>query len=351
MSDKEIELETFVQPESEGHDTVSPDAEPLERSFKLFGYTMPMLPEKYNIKLKSGANHLAKYAWRKKFSIVLSVLILVLLCSLGYCLYRIKLSDDGTIYVKNTMEFQITNLGSMKTWYNRTSIVEQWIATFNENSKMIQLDINDGETLIRNEYSLSVDMCGVSTYIRVREYLTGSSQGTSTLDIKGNSKIHWRACVYPYWPPLDKVSNSSQKCEKDIHECDSKYSRETRIYLEDFKTYDVCDDVFKYFPFAGSDQTKANEPIKKNEDEPWYIYKYTGSVGDSDYEISFTLRYHHEGDAMNETNPPFDGEWSIRITSTEHGYSDEWDEDFEADVQQTYDALVKEFSHETCHFL
>src|SRR3990167_6081348 len=103
MSDKEIELETFVQPESDEQDTVSPDVEPLARSFKVFGYTMPMLPEKYNIKLKSGANRLAKYAWRKKVSIVLSILILVLLCGLGYCVYRIKLSDDGTIYVKNTM--------------------------------------------------------------------------------------------------------------------------------------------------------------------------------------------------------------------------------------------------------
>ena len=344
MSDsKEIELETLVN-----YNADHPNVENEELLLAAEMKTLQACPRAGN-SFKKMIHKLYCYCIKKMDILLLLLILFALVVLLTGCLVRLKLGSNGTQYVKNTIEYQIEKLAATSNITDRMGSVERWIKLFNENSELIELDMKNGEGLVRNQYSVSVHTCMIDTYIRVREYLTGSEAGKSTMDIKGNSKIQWRACNYPFWPALDYIGISYQKCEEDIHdECEHKYSRDTRIFFDSFQSYNVCSDVFKYYPFAGSDKSLSDAPVKPNEKENWWIYRYLGSFGTSDYEISFTLKYHELDDAMNETHPPFYGEWSIRITTLDHGFSDEWDEIFKADVEKAYHAIVVDMSEAEC---
>ena len=287
------------------------------------------------------------YLYRRKLVIILWILVIIMGSFLTFCSYRLILGNDGNQYVRNTREYQIGDFKNMTDYIDRERMAQLWVDAVNNSSDYLNIDYSLGKKAIRGEYSVSVEKCNVDTYIRVREYIQGELAGTSTMDIKGNSKLHWRACVYPYWPALEYFPISSQKCEKDLHVCDHKYSRETRISLNtSTPLFNTCNDVFKYYPFAGCDN--MDNAITANTPLYWWVYSYKGLVGTSAYEISLTLRYASSAAAITGNEKPTDAEWSVRISTMYNGQSEQWDDMFVDDIESTWQSLIDIFSETTC---
>ena len=287
-----------------------------------------------------------RFVLHHKFDICASITIVLLIISLTFCLFLMPKYTHQ--YVMNTIEYQITELGDMSLWSDRDAVVRGWMDTVVNNSKYIREE--DVEIFVRHEYTLEVGDCGGNNWIRVRDRLSGDGVGMSTLDIKKSSKFHSKACNYPYYPALEYIDQSTQKCERDQHECDHKFSRQGRIFFDSLQVYDTCEDVFKYFPYAGSEKSKAKNPVSIHTKRPWWNYIVNGVVGTSTYEIAFNLEYETLEGATDGSVPPVNGEWSIRITSKDYGMSDEWDQDFKKDVDSFYEIIKDKYSAKKCLF-
>ena len=281
-------------------------------------------------KKKKKRSLLSKNKWR-------IVLYCILLSLLG--LYFLIVVDNflwstENYYVKNTIEYQVTEL---KQIHNRSESVQNWMAIINEHSKYLKLQ--SGEEFIRSEFSINIGNCDFpdkDALFRVREVLFGDNKGKSTFDIKSNAYFQFSAARLPYWPAFHYLHASSQKCEKDVHECDSKYSRESRIALSSPPELRTCGDLFQYFPFTGVGKSAFAQPVLPKVKSFWWIYSIKGEVETSSYEISFTLKYPDEESALRGTVPPIDGEWSVRISTSNYGYSSSWDDEFKEDIETVY---------------
>ena len=76
--------------------------------------------------------------------------------------------------------------------------------------------------------------------------------------------------VVPMEPSDDQLRNSSQKLEHDIHACETKWSRETRVKDIPYKPhYNTCGDFHQLFPYLWSDLSNENH-MPETGNEYWY---------------------------------------------------------------------------------
>lgn len=287
---------------------------------------------------------------KNKWRIVLYCILLLLLGLYFIIVVDSFLWSTENYYVRNTIEYQVTEL---KEIHNRSETIKTWMELINEHSKY--LNLRGGEEFIRSEFSINIGNCyfpDKDALFRVREVLSGDNKGKSTFDIKSNAYFQFSAARLPYWPAFDFLHASSQKCEKDVHECDSKYSRESRITLPSPPEFRVCGDLFQYFPFTGVGKNAFDQPVSPKLKSFWWIYSIKGEVETSSYEISFTLKYPDEESALHGTVPPIDGEWSVRISTRNRGYSNSWDDEFKEDIENIYWKLARSIgTYSSCNIL
>jgi len=256
--------------------------------------------------------------------------------------------------IKNTTESQI-DLYQMPNWIDRETQAQTWINFMEQHSKYLNLSNSQITEITRRQKLLSAKACNNRYEFRTREGLAGDGEGDGYIDIKGNNDLMDKACTLPFEPAALYATNTSQKCELDLHECpdDDKYSRETRIFFKSpFPDFATCGDLYQLYPSAFDEDFSAEDAragLSVRMDQVWWAKKYIGFLdGDTKYEITFTVRYHSMDDAMDAMDPvnnvlPADGEWSIRLYSLGEGFTDDWNEDVVADVASMYDQLMQAF--------
>jgi len=251
--------------------------------------------------------------------------------------------------IRNTTESQI-DIYETTLWTDREAQIEQWIAIANEESVYLNTSYAQVFQTTREQKILSAKGCNSKVEFRTRVNIDGDGTGDGYIDAKGNDKDIYTACTLPYDPAPMYQTNSSQKCELDIHECpdDDKYSRETRIFFAGyFLSLTMCKHLVELFPDS-IDLAPSDDEVELTTrlDQTWWAKKYIGYLdNDTKYEMTFTLRYHSAEDAMNAKDPrnnvePAAGEWSIRLFSLGDGFTDEWNENVVDDVATMYNKLM-----------
>ena len=284
--------------------------------------------------------------------------------------------------LRNTSEYQIT-LDMKAVGNNRTVIISK-ILSILSNFTGLPFDANNGAEAVRNQHVVNdvKSSCVDGPQIRVRDYVTGPKTGGTTVDIKGNSGSNKQGSVdFPYYPgpafpdsPYSEpegnpAPSSFQKVEKDVHPCDFKYSRETRIFFEYPPAIETCHDLLHMFPWAFPNlpANKQDNKLSTGTIEHWwvlehsaYLYSSEGKAqgtqhpgvistgeGEEDTtkghtgtrcESTVTLKYSSVSDAVSGKNPSY-GEWSLRIYSTDDGLGD-WDSVVVAAVSNMYQQML-----------
>lgn len=264
---------------------------------------------------------------------------------------EIEYGDHSAELIVTTTEFQITleNLGDSE-WDDRASMMKTWMQYFEKSSDYFTLEESTMQNQSKNQFYVDIDDCGSSHLIRVRNIVDGYMENLSTIDIKGNSQSESKAAALPFWPAPKYLGNSTQKCERDEHVCDHKYSRETRVTLDYFKSFEYCVDIVELFPYAFGNlpATSLVIPIAPGKEEAWFEQLYTGYLdGNTRYKVAFTIKYDNIDDAIDNHHPK-SGEWSIRLYSLGDGASSEYNEDVKQDISQAWKALIDKYSTETC---
>merc|ERR1712130_963374 len=150
--------------------------------------------------------------------------------------------------IRNTTEYQIKL--NIQDWSDREAAVEQWMNVVKENNKYFISEEAFKKTSCRHQWDLHLEKCKVSEQIRARSYYAGDEAGLFYADTKANTK-DMTVCAQPFDPASKYLLNTSQKCERDVHECtgDDKYSRETRIFFQDYEPpMETCGQCAKLFP-------------------------------------------------------------------------------------------------------
>ena len=259
---------------------------------------------------------------------------------------------DHSSKLVTTTEFQITlkNYIATNEWKDRASMMKNWMKYFEEASDYFTLEESTMENRSRTQFYVDMYNCGSSHLVRVRNIVDGFKEGSSTIDIKANSRSESEARGLPFWPSPKYLGSSIQKCERDEHYCGHKYSRETRITLDYFKSIEYCVDIVEIFPFAFGNlpATSLFNPITPGREEAWFEQQYTGYLdNNTQYKAAFTIKYDNIDDAINNHNPN-SGEWSIRLYSLDRGASSEFNEDVKKDVTKAWRALIGKYAPEKC---
>jgi len=260
--------------------------------------------------------------------------------------------NPGNGEVLTTSEYQIS-FPKPFTWKDREELVAEWMEVWAEKSSFFSQSQPSVSTTVRHQYF--VDMSGRSSCrsgdrLRVRVYeksdsKNGYSTGT-TVDIKGNANSKDGAMNKPYWPASGL--HAQQKMEKDYHGCSLKYSRESRVYLDDKIQFTSCGDISRLFPWALKDKYDQNR-VSEYQHEYWWVRQYNGYLdGDTMYSIAFTLRYPTVEGARKQRDTANTGEWSIRIFGVEDGKSEIYNEDVVQDTREAWKALATHFGREAC---
>lgn len=244
------------------------------------------------------------------------------------------------VEVKNSKEYQI-QLADLDMWLPRTARAEQWTKSTNDISAYLNLSMTDMKNYTRTQYAVDASSCHNSQLFRVRDYIDHPEYST-TIDIKESTHEHEQACSFPFWPGYDVFDGSFQKCEKDIHRCYTKFSRETRITFANVTTFTTCADLVHLYPYAFKNIPYERlwvPVIRTATEEYWWMGKFVGDMAGTAYEIEITLRYDSLNDLLTEAHPPNYGEWSIRIFTLNEGLTNDWDLDVVADANHLWRSL------------
>merc|ERR1712137_259507 len=246
--------------------------------------------------------------------------------------------------IKFAREYQLSLDVSPIT--NRSDFVESWVHEWNKASTYIQLDPTGLISATRTQFYLDTTQCNLEQEFRVRNF--GSGDVVASLDIK-SSDTSKSTCNSPFWPQDIFVANSTQKCERDIHESGfSKYSRISKIHFDEVRSFNTCVDLATYFPWAFAELRpfQWNLPVVINEKRQvqyWWSGEIKGTEKGVKYKLESSLRYHNIEEREEESTPSL-GELSIRIFSNDGGYSDDWNQEIIEDVENAWQFMKNKFS-------
>ena len=301
---------------------------------------IPSLKEKYIIKYD-------------KVIVLAVVLMFILFMAVSLVGVIFVSTDQVNENIHLTTEYQITiPVDVLANWKSRQTEMENWMKYFEKNSKYFHLAYSEVNYGTRFQYYIATKgkaRCNSNYEIRVRDFVDGYMAGKTTVDIKGNSKFEYFANQYNFKPSPNFASNSSQKLERDEHGCDHKYSRETRIYLEEQRQFYTCLDVVELFPYAYTSLTAPTlmNNVTKEDPRVWFEQEYSGTLDtETMYKAAFTLKYRSLDEALDESAPPYFAEWSIRVFSLEEGFSGIYNEDVKEDVVHAWKKLIDNYGND-----
>ena len=249
--------------------------------------------------------------------------------------------------IRNTTEYQIKLIPA--DWSHREARVEEWMSVVAANNKFFLPDEAHMKTSCRHQWDLHLNDCGTSVQIRARSYYDGDEVGLFYADTKANSR-DLSVCAEPFDGASKYLLNTSQKCERDVHECpgDDKHSRETRIFFQDYEPpMETCGQCAELFPdvFADLSASDMDNATPTKAHTYWWVREYEGYLNASTrYLIAFTVSYSKQEDTIDPVHYPYYGEWSIRLHTLGDGLVDQWDEEVVAETEKMYQALQDQFT-------
>ena len=181
---------------------------------------------------------------------------------------------------------------------------------------------------------------------RLRNYVWGPAANTTTLDAKIGDISYTEGLIAPLEPSDDLLKDSFQKLEHDVHPCDKKYSRESRVQGIPFQPIiKTCGDLHRYYPYIWSDDT-AHKTATETTPGYWYTGVYEGNFSNGvKFKSDITLKYDTLEMVYNDntvSNPPPTGEFSLRIWSTHVGHGP-WNETSFNEISEWHQLLLKQF--------
>jgi len=253
--------------------------------------------------------------------------------------------------IRHTKEYQITI--KQTDWVIRDHSIQIWVNKMNELLPELNLTEHNRETRIYAQTGYGVhgsDHCRAShkMHVRGRNFTNGKFAGSTSLDFK-QSGYDWESCPLPLWPSESAMGHSVQKCEHDIHPCFSKHSRVTKLYFSNYTQFHTCGDLVHFLPdaFYKIDESYHNNPIKQKSRTWVHLTEYSGILGgDTDFSVSFDIRYKTRDLAKYGKEKPSHGEFSIRLSCVKDRdtfYGSEWNEEVLDAVDQLYFNLVLAF--------
>merc|ERR1712137_64254 len=250
--------------------------------------------------------------------------------------------NEETKTVTPTEEYQLVL--DMSPWIDRDAQLTNWVEQINQHTQL-NISLEDVHQSVREQYYLSVDNCGTKHEFRVRDYLVGTSG--STIDIKSSGKDQQEQADEPFWPSASVVDNSAQKLETDYHECETKFSRETRIFSGYTQEYLYCIDLLRLYPWAFEEMTTEElwAPITRKSSQIWWMGKIDSQYDLTHYQMEWTLMYNSLENAASGSGYPSRGEFSIRLYSheTEDGFV--YETPFQQQVQDLWHHLMEYFGN------
>ena len=130
----------------------------------------------------------------------------------------------------------------------------------------------------------------------------------------------------PATPAEAYREKSVQKVEQDVHACDVRWSRGTRLFLDYSPKIETIEDVAALFPveenFPGM-QRLTPQTKRQSLDAYYWQSSYRGHVTSGlEYKITFTIMYSSIEDAFTDgSKPKKDGEFSFRLFGRDNGFS------------------------------
>jgi hypothetical protein len=261
--------------------------------------------------------------------------------------------NPGNKDVSFTAEYQI-KLVNVRAWQDREERISDWMSFMQDHSRFLNVSATTQSTLVRYQYFLDLSgwrHCRSNHEIRVREFeRIETGEAGITVDLKESTSTAAKSLLLPFWPAPEL--KASQKCEEDIHECESKFSRETRISLaRNERQLVTCSDMRGLFPWLMSpSKIREQNELSVLRIQHWWVREYSGMLNDTTkFKVSFTLRYLNDQAAHDESLAPTSGEWSIRIYSIDSGLSAQWDDEVRNDTKECWQQLIRRFGNGDCH--
>eukprot|EP01095_Lingulamoeba_sp_RSL-Kostka_P017497 TRINITY_DN9111_c0_g1_i1.p2 TRINITY_DN9111_c0_g1~~TRINITY_DN9111_c0_g1_i1.p2 ORF type:complete len:169 (+),score=46.29 TRINITY_DN9111_c0_g1_i1:797-1303(+) len=128
--------------------------------------------------------------------------------------------------------------------------------------------------------------------------------------------------------PADKyLSHSVQKIEKDVHACDHRWSRGTRVFFNEKPTLNKLSDLIEIFPPLATLNRRIDPDVDLLQSTNMNVFYWQASAMHVlpcglKFKSTFTFMYKTIEDAFSgEVMAKKDGEWSFRLYAGLEGYS------------------------------
>ena len=248
--------------------------------------------------------------------------------------------------MRNSVEFQIM-LSTPQEWIRRDDMIKKWVTAMNAHNSFNVFNTKDAEMDVYLQFHLSTgghDRCRSTggMKVRYRSYVFGKKY---TLDIKKDEDYN-ESCNQPYWPAREYYDTAEWKCEEDVHPCFTKYTMESRVYIDDpFRDFNTCEELVEVFPdaFPHVDDGNKHNSIKMDFNGYWYKLQWRGMTGNyTNFEVTFTIQYRTMVEATSGIAEMVTGEWSLRFY-VPHGQK--WEEDVVNEFEQMYFSLILLFDN------
>ena len=259
-----------------------------------------------------------------------------------------------------TAEFQI-NLYP-HDWAIRNEMFKEFFDYF-EMISGFQFSATSPEENYRNQiHYVHMSQCHPGKWdieFRYRNIFMGPDVNSSTLDAKLGTIPYEEGLIAPLYPADDLLAHSDQKLELDVHPCEKKYSRESRVSkLPSYPVLKTCGDFHRYYPHIWSNET-ADIEVPQGQLQYWYSGVYRGTFENgATFKADVTLKYSHTDDLLNgdkkAKNLPTIGEFSLRVWAPQGGHAP-WNKTVFDEITWWHELLLKKFGsngdYPCSHFL
>jgi hypothetical protein len=251
---------------------------------------------------------------------------------------EIPIQDSGVLKVR---EYKLT-LYFLNDWAPRMSGVSNWISLINSTSSFLSIDINDIDTMYFNKTKVNTYNCDADANYYVIDALSPVDY-EQALEIVAENSDESKVKDYHFWPSDLLFPTSTQIVSTEFSDCNSaKYRKLSRVYFQEPKVFNYCVALVVSYPWS---LTIPNDDLLLyTSNEPkyyWWQGTFTGTLkgGTVRYEMIFEVGY-NEQKFLNHDSHPEDGTWTYRIYNLDHGYSDDFDEEVDADAFNIWQQLA-----------
>jgi len=257
----------------------------------------------------------------------------------------IELAKIATNNVKLTREYQI-DLDRDYFKRNRNQKVDEFLAWLRASSNGL-FDISREDMLEEIYHRYSYGGYAKHLIIRVRDFVYGPRKGMTTLDFKIRegetmvSMLNLEGSI----PAKPWYESAVLKVEQDIHACDTRWSRGSRIFLDHSPVLDTIADYAMYFPDVyklGTFEPESPLKLQGFNVFTWQLSSLATLPNGLHYKLTFTFTFKTLEEAINPETSVMkkDGELSLRLYADNLGWSRTFNPEHLEFVNDLYEKMI-----------